>query len=165
MSLDDYYDQNCDTRPDLKDQVERLTVRGGLNRGFHMELCDNPAEMRHWHRVVISLPYGPEEVEIRDSIMSILYPDHEDDQDERNVIMSRRWLYEPKSTRTIPVNMGNNQIAMMPVKEPTIQDYEFYVRDDHKVMSLQLMWPNIVKVWRGDTRLCITESVYDDLFG
>lgn len=162
----DYLDVDCETRPDLKGQVEKLTVRDGLYRLIDPHTCDNPAEMRQWHRVIISVPYH-DHADLWDTIDKYLYQDDHDDQTEyeHGVIMGHRWLYEPISTRTQFVPMGNNQWAQMPVMEDTIQDREFYVRDSALVTGLKLLWPNNVKIWWGESRERVTESVYNELFG
>jgi hypothetical protein len=163
--MTDYLDNSCETRPDLKGQVEKLTVRNGLNRAFDPLTCDNPAEMRQWHRVIISTHYH-DHADLWHTIHKYLYQDEQDDQTayEHGVIMGSRWLYEPKSTRTHFVPMGNNQWAQLPVMEDTIQDREFYVRDPDLVTSLKLLWPHNVKIWWGESRERVSESVYQDLF-
>jgi hypothetical protein len=73
--MTDYDDDECETRPDLKGEVSNLTVRDGLYRLFDPDTCDNPAEMRQWHRVIISVPYH-DHADLWDTIHKYLYQDY-----------------------------------------------------------------------------------------
>ncbi len=144
-------------RKDLEGIAENITVRPRSNCAFDIQTCDNYAEMRCWHKVILSFPY-PDIGNTRHAVLDYL----NSDEDPQGVIYGDRWVWDVLDSNTGTISLGGSSSSVI-VPGRSVEDYEFYVRDRDVVTTLALMWPDC-KIWRGESRNLVDEQVFITFF-